>query len=77
MQLLSGRGCFQAHLERFEIVEGLNCGECGTPQYAIYKCSKWEVDRILVNMSMGKNISSDDTMASMIEDKHSWEHCSG
>ena len=75
-QVLSGHGCFNAYLWRFQKRDEEMCRHCDSPvdnaEHALFVCAKWVAAREALGQAVGAELTSDTMVPLMLQSERIW-----
>ncbi|KAI5735310.1 hypothetical protein M8J77_016890 [Diaphorina citri] len=75
-QILSGHGCFQAYLKRFNKINSdrcMFCEEADTAEHTFFSCSKWTMYRAEMEREIGQQLTVGNLCNEMLKSERNWE----
>ena len=77
-QALSGHGCFNAYLKRFNKRNDESCSYCGclvdNAELTLFFCARWGVAREAVGREAGAQLTPDTMVPLMLQSERFWTH---
>lgn len=74
-QVLSGHGSFREYTQRIKKTPDSRCIYCGEHddvKHTIFKCRRWDTQRITAYIEVGDELNEDNMVDIMMEDKKNW-----
>ena len=75
-QALSGHGCFDAYLSRFQKRDEEMCCHCDSPvdnlEHALFMCAKWGAAREALDQAVGSELTPDTMVPLMLQSERFW-----
>ena len=75
-QVLSGHGCFNAYLRRFQKRDEEICCHCDSPvdnaEHALFVCAKWGAAREALAQAVGADLTPDTMVPLMLQSERIW-----
>ena len=75
-QALSGHGCFNAYLRRFQKRDEEMCCHCDSPvdnaEHALFVCIKWGAAREALGQAVGDELTPDTMVPLMLQSERIW-----
>lgn len=75
-QLLTGHGSFSTYRRKIGKTEEdlcIYCGEVDSPEHAFFACSRWEAERLEIAREIGKQITVENLVDTMIQNERYWK----
>lgn len=75
--MLTGRGCFQAYLNRFVRTESALCISCGDAidnvEHTFFKCGRWARKLADLEVTVKQAVTPETIVPNMLRNKENWE----
>lgn len=75
-QALTGHGCFNAYLKRFNIRQSESCDFCNDPvddaKHTLFACQRWQTYREEMNTETGIEVQPENMVSLMVESEEKW-----
>ena len=75
-QALSGHGCFNTYLRRFQKRDEEMCCHCDSPvdnaEHALFVCAKWVAAREALGQAVGAELTPDTMVPLMLQSERIW-----
>lgn len=75
-QILSGHGVFKKYLHRIGKRQDYGCPYCGCEvddaEHTFYHCQEWIEQRKVLQIEVGKKLTQENTVETMLEDEQKW-----